>query len=80
MGGINIRKMYQKQLTIMGSALGTTSELRTIIRLAEQGELSPIIDRVLSLREAAEGHRILEARENFGKICLSPDDILKRDS
>ncbi|MCZ6679710.1 MAG: zinc-binding dehydrogenase [Candidatus Poribacteria bacterium] len=75
MGQINIRQMYQKQLTIMGSALGTTSELRTIIRLAEQGKLTPVIDRVLPLRAAAEAHRILEARENFGKICLQPDDI-----
>ena len=50
-------------------------ELRTIIRLAEQGKLTPVIDRVLPLRAAAEAHRILEARENFGKICLQPDDI-----
>lgn len=74
-GQLNIRQMYQKQLTIMGSALGTTSELRTIIRLAEQGKLVPIIDRVLPLQEAAAAHRILEARENFGKICLCPNDI-----
>jgi NADPH:quinone reductase-like Zn-dependent oxidoreductase len=75
-GEIDIRKMYQKQLTLMGSALGTTSELRTIIRLAEQGKLHPTIDRVLPLHQAAEAHRIMEARENFGKICLSPADIL----
>ena len=75
-GEIDIRKMYQKQLTIMGSALGTKSELRTIIRLAEQGKLHPTIDRVLPLHQAAEAHRIMEARENFGKICLSPADIL----
>ena len=80
MGEIDIRKMYQKQLTLMGSALGTRSELRTIIRLAEHGKLSPIIDRVLPLLEAAEAHRMIEARENFGKICLSPDNMLKRDA
>ena len=75
-GEIDIRKMYQKQLTLMGSALGTISELRTIIRLAEQGKLCPTIDRVLPLRQAAEAHRIIEARENFGKICLTPVDML----
>lgn len=75
-GAIDIRKMYQKQLTLMGSALGTMSELRTIIRLAEQGKLCPTIDSVLPLRQAAEAHRIMEARENFGKICLSPVDML----
>jgi len=73
-GQINIRQMYQKQLTIMGSALGTASELRTIVRLAEQGKLSPIIDRALPLKDAAEAHRMMEARENFGKICLRVND------
>ena len=75
-GEIDIRKMYQKQLTIMGSALGTRSELRAIMQLAEQGKLNPIIDRVLPLSQAAEAHRILEARENFGKICLTPVDMV----
>ncbi len=70
---INIRKIYQRQLTILGSALGSTSELRTIIRLAEGGKLSPIVDRVLQLQAAAEAHRALENRENFGKICLCPN-------
>lgn len=72
-GEIDIRKMYQKQLTIMGSALGTTSELQTIIRLADQGKLTPIIARVLPLQAAAEAHRLIEARENFGKVCLQPE-------
>lgn len=73
MAPINIRKIYQRQLTILGSALGSTSELRTIIRLAEGGKLSPIVDRVLPLQAAAEAHRLLENRENFGKICLCPN-------
>ena len=73
MGEIDIRKMYQKQLTLMGSALGTTSELQTIIRLAEQGKLTPTIAQVLPLQAAAEAHRIIEARENFGKVCLQPE-------
>ena len=71
-GQIDIRKMYQKQLTLMGSALGTVTELRTLVRLLEQQQLCPIIDRTLPLQEAAEAHRLLEARQNFGKICLLP--------
>ncbi len=41
-GTINIRKMYQKQLTVMGSALGTVPELRTLVHLAGQGKLEPL--------------------------------------
>ncbi len=71
-GEINIRKMYQKQLTIMGSALGTQKELRTLVHLAEQKKLVPIIDRTLPLEQAAEAHQLLESRKNFGKVCLLP--------
>lgn len=71
-GEINIRKMYQKQLTIMGSALGTPTELRTLVRLAEQRRLIPIIDRTLPLDKASEAHQLLESRKNFGKVCLLP--------
>lgn len=71
-GEINIRKMYQKQLTIMGSALGTVTELRKLVRLAEQRRLVPIIDRTLPLQDAVEAHQLLESRKNFGKVCLIP--------
>ncbi|RKU09660.1 hypothetical protein C6503_21130 [Candidatus Poribacteria bacterium] len=69
-GTINIRKMYQKQLTIMGSALGTVTELRTLIQLAARGKLEPIIDRTLPLHRASEAHSVLENRQNFGKVVL----------
>ncbi len=72
-GEINIRRMYQKQLTLMGSALGTVAELRVLVRLAAQGKLAPPIDTVLPLHKAAEAHRLLENRQNFGKICLAPE-------
>ncbi|MYF97758.1 zinc-binding dehydrogenase [Candidatus Poribacteria bacterium] len=71
-GEINIRKMYQKQLTIMGSALGTPTELRALVRLAEQRRLVPIIDRTLPLQNTTEAHQLLESRKNFGKVCLLP--------
>ncbi|SVB39330.1 uncharacterized protein METZ01_LOCUS192184 [marine metagenome] len=71
-GEINIRKMYQKQITLLGSALGTITELRAIVDLVGQGKLTPIIDSVLPLADAYRSHQIMEKRENFGKICLIP--------
>jgi NADPH:quinone reductase-like Zn-dependent oxidoreductase len=43
-----------------------------MIELAGRGELHPVIDRELPLSEAAEAHRLIEAREVFGKIVLRP--------
>ena len=71
-GQIDIRKMYQKQLSLLGSALGSSAELRAIIQLANNGMLTPVVDKTLPLSKAQLGHKILEDRSNFGKICLSP--------
>ncbi len=48
----------------------TTEEFDHLIDLAGKGELNPVIDRELPLGEAAEAHRLIEAREVFGKIVL----------
>ena len=71
-GQIDIRKMYQKQLSLLGSALGSRPELRTVVQLANSGTLNPVVDRTLPLHQAQLAHQILEDRLNFGKICLSP--------
>ena len=71
-GAINIRKLYQKQLTVMGSALGTVKELRILVQLAAHGKLQPIVDRTLPLQRADEAHLLLENRQNFGKVVLCP--------
>jgi len=41
-----------------------------VLRWMERGKLRPVVDRVLPLAQAAEAHRVLEAREAFGKVVL----------
>jgi NADPH:quinone reductase len=56
--------------------IATRSELleRTgdLFKWLESGELTPRIDRVLPLAEAATAHRELEARRTSGKLLLTP--------
>ena len=49
------------------------NEARTLNKLLDQGVFDIVIDRVIPLEDAAEGHRVLEERENFGKVVLKPD-------
>jgi NADPH:quinone reductase-like Zn-dependent oxidoreductase len=70
---INIRYIYQKQLSIIGSALGSKRELVKILRLVEQQELKPIIDQILPLEKAAYAHQLMEDRNHFGKLILTPN-------
>jgi len=69
---INIRYIYQKQLTILGSALGNKSELLKVLNLVGQGRLKPVISKVLPLHDAAKAHQLMEDRNNFGKLILVP--------
>lgn len=68
---INLRLVFFKLLSILGSTMGSLAELHEIMKFVEAGRLRPVVDRVLPLSEVAEGHRILEAREAFGKIVFS---------
>ena len=67
---INLRLIFFKLLSILGSTMGSLAELHEIMKFVEGGRLRPVVDRVLPLSEVAEGHRILEAREAFGKIVF----------
>ena len=72
---INIRLIFFKLLSILGSTMGSLAELHEIIKHVEAGRLHPVVDRVLPLGEIAEAHRILENREAFGKIVLTTDNL-----
>ena len=67
---INLRLIFFKLLSILGSTMGSIAELHAIMGHVATGRLRPIVDRVLPLTEIAEGHRLLESREAFGKIVL----------
>jgi NADPH:quinone reductase-like Zn-dependent oxidoreductase len=68
----DIRYIYGRQLAIFGTWVGAKRELREVLRLIEAGAVRPIIHAVLPLDEAAEAHRMMERREQFGKIVLVP--------
>ena len=38
--------------------------------MIEAGRVRPIIDRVLTLEEAGEAHRVIEAGEHIGKVLM----------
>jgi len=68
----DIRYIYGRQLAIYGTWVGTKREMREVMRHVEAGRLRPVIYAVLPLAQAAEAHRMLERREQFGKIVLVP--------
>ncbi len=68
---INLRLVFFKLLSILGSTMGSLGELHQVMAHVEAGRLRPVVDRILPLDQVAEGHRVLEAREAFGKVVLT---------
>jgi NADPH:quinone reductase-like Zn-dependent oxidoreductase len=71
-GETDLWSLFAKQATLLGSFSSTQDNFRTVLRLAEEGKINPVIDSLLPLSAAVEGHRRLEARQVCGKIVLQP--------
>jgi len=68
---INVGYLFARQLSILGSFMGYKSELFAVMELFKRGLLKPVIDSVFPLERAANAHRRLENREQFGKVVLT---------
>ena len=69
---LDVRYVYARQLTIMGSYVGTRAELLDVSRFIEDGKLKPVVDSVFPLSDARQAQERMLARKSFGKIILVP--------
>ncbi len=66
----NLHRVWWKQLTILGSTMGTREDFAGAYELVASGKAKPIVDRVFPLAEAGEAHRYLEEGRQLGKVVL----------
>ena len=67
----NLHRIFWKQLSILGSTMGTAEDFAGVYELVASGRVKPLVDRVFPLEEAAEAHRHLESGKQFGKVVLT---------
>jgi len=67
----SLHRIWWKQLTVLGSTMGTPDDFRAVYDLVAAGRVRPVIDRVYPLAEARAAHERLEAGAQLGKIVLS---------
>ena len=68
----DIIPLFRNEWRVIGSRTGTTAETRLVMDLIADGTFNPRVHAALPLSEAAEAMRIVEEREQFGKVVLLP--------
>jgi NADPH:quinone reductase-like Zn-dependent oxidoreductase len=66
-------RIFWKQLSILGSTMGTEEEFAAMLRFVEQHAITPILDNVYSLRDIGAAMLRMENSHQFGKIILRHD-------
>ena len=66
-----LHRLWWKQLSILGSSMGTPEDFKGVYDLIAAGRARPVVDRVFPLAEARAAHERLEAGEQLGKIVLA---------
>jgi len=70
MGATELRYLFSKQLSLLGSYMGGKAELLEAAGFYFAHRLKPVVHAVLPLAEAARAHEMMERSEHFGKIVL----------
>jgi NADPH:quinone reductase-like Zn-dependent oxidoreductase len=66
-----LHRVWWKQLSILGSTMGTGEDFAGAYELVASGRALPVVDSVLPLEEIRTAHERLEAGEQLGKIVLT---------
>jgi NADPH:quinone reductase-like Zn-dependent oxidoreductase len=66
-----LHRIWWKQLSVLGSTMGTKEDFDGVYELVASGKVRPLIDKVFPLSEARAAHERMEAGEQLGKIVLT---------
>jgi NADPH:quinone reductase-like Zn-dependent oxidoreductase len=68
---IDLRHLFARQLSLLGSYMGTMGELHEVLGHVFAGRLKPVVDRVFPLKDIRAAHEYLEKSQMFGKVVVS---------
>jgi zinc-binding alcohol dehydrogenase/oxidoreductase len=63
-------KVFWKQLSILGSSMGSLQDFDAMLALVNEHQLVPVVDKVFPLAEGEAALRYLEAGQQLGKVVL----------
>lgn len=70
---LDLKAVFFKNLSILGSTMGSKADLLRILELVRQGKLKAVIDTALPMKDLPLAFSRIESRVNFGKVLLTSD-------
>ena len=71
-GKVNIWTLFAKEIALIGSYGGTRQDLADVLKLVSSGRIQPVVYGTYSLDEVGEAQKLMENREQFGKLIVVP--------
>ncbi len=68
----DLRYIWSFEIQIIGSNSFYDENLKALMDLIQEGKIKPVVDEVLPLEKAAQGLKLIENREVFGKVVICP--------
>jgi NADPH:quinone reductase-like Zn-dependent oxidoreductase len=68
--GLDARRLFWHQWSILGSTMGSRAEFREMLALAHSGKFRPVVDQVVPLAEGAQAYARLARGEQLGKLVI----------
>ncbi len=68
---INLRHLFFKQLSIIGSTMGRPDSLKKIMKLADEGVFRGVVSEVFPFSEIGKAHDTMEKSQQIGKLVLT---------
>jgi NADPH:quinone reductase-like Zn-dependent oxidoreductase len=67
---INLRKVFWKQLHLIGSTMGSPEDFRAMLDMVNRRRIKPVVDEVFPLSKGNEALQLMETSPQFGKLVL----------
>ncbi len=68
---LDLRHLFARQLTLLGSYMGTMGEFYEVMKHVFAGRLKPVVDRTFPLSELRAAHEYLDKSQMFGKVVVT---------
>ena len=74
-GETDIRFLWNKQMNLQGSHMGSKGELFQAMKFVQSGQIKPMLSQTFPLKDAARAQKAMEDGEVMGKMVLVPEHL-----